>query len=87
MVTSAEPTLECVLLPSRNVRRLHVAQRAGIPLREVASETKEKASKEIEAVMTRSDMEVRVVFARKVACLSEPHDHHKTSATRLTNET
>jgi len=65
LVTSAEPTLESVLLPSGMFAGFMLLSVLALLLvKYIVPETKGKALEEIEAMMTRSYTEVKVVNAR-----------------------
>ena len=66
LVTSAEPTLEGVLLPSWMFAAfMLLSVLAPLFLKYIVPKTKVRTLEEIEAMLTRSDMEVKVVSARK----------------------
>lgn len=66
LVTSAEPTLERALLPSGMFAAFMLLSVVALLfVKYIVPETKGKTLEEIEAVMTRSDQEFKVVSARK----------------------
>ena len=88
VVTSAEPTLECGLLPfGRFAAFMLLSVLAFLFVKYIVPETKGETLEEIEAVMTRSDTEVKVVITRKVMRLQIDTplldvNHNRTTATR-----
>ena len=66
LMTSAEPTLESVLLPSGMFAAfMLLSALALLFVKNVVPETKGKTLEEIEAMLTRNDTEVKAVSARK----------------------